>query len=236
MRKKAMIFILEGPSDDTSLTGSLKHIFASSRIEPLIMHGDITSDRNVTNRNIIRKLHEEIKAFCNKNFLTKGNILRIVHIIDTDGAFIPDELIQEEPGCSQIIYSEDNIRCSSKENLIRRNHIKQQNVQKLLDTHNIGGLSYSLYYMSSNLEHVLHNRINLTDEEKEQLSYDFAELCMVKPEYFIQLMTSKDIYIDEPYRESWDFIKSGKHSLERHSNLALCFHGSFGYEDVNKQH
>ena len=228
-----MIFILEGPSDDTSLTGSLKYIFASSRIEPLIMHGDITSDRNVTNRNIIQKLHEEIKAFCNKNFLTKGNILRIVHIIDTDGAFIPDELIQEDTDCRQIVYSENSIRCISKENLIRRNHIKQQNVQKLLDTHNIGGLSYSVYYMSSNLEHVLHNRINLTDEEKEELSYEFAEICAEKPEYFIQLMTSQTVFIDGSYRESWDFIKSGKHSLERHSNLALCFHGSFGYESIN---
>lgn len=223
MRKKAMIFILEGPSDDTSLTGSLKYIFASSRIEPLIMHGDITSDRNVTNRNIIKKLHEEIKAFCNKNFLTKGNILRIVHIIDTDGAFIPDELIQEDTDCRQIVYSENSIRCISKKNLIRRNHIKQQNLQKLLDTHNIGGLSYSVYYMSSNLEHVLHNRINLTDEEKEELSYEFAEICAEKPEYFIQLMTSQTVFIDGSYRESWDFIKSGKHSLERHSNLALCF-------------
>ena len=233
MRKKAMIFILEGPSDDTSLTGSLKYIFASSRIEPLIMHGDITSDRNVTNRNIIKKLHEEIKAFCNKNFLTKGNILRIVHIIDTDGAFIPDELIQEDTDCRQIVYSENSIRCISKKNLIRRNHIKQQNLQKLLDTHNIGGLSYSVYYMSSNLEHVLHNRINLTDEEKEELSYDFAEICAEQPEYFIQLMTSQTVFIDGSYRESWDFIKSGKHSLERHSNLALCFHGSFGYESIN---
>lgn len=233
MRKKAMIFILEGPSDDTSLTGSLKYIFASSRIEPLIMHGDITSDRNVTNRNIIKKLHEEIKAFCNKNFLTKGNILRIVHIIDTDGAFIPDELIQEDTDCRQIVYSENSIRCISKKNLIRRNHIKQQNLQKLLDTHNIGGLSYSVYYMLSNLEHVLHNRINLTDEEKEELSYEFAEICAEKPEYFIQLMTSQTVFIDGSYRESWDFIKSGKHSLERHSNLALCFHGSFGYESIN---
>lgn len=233
MRKKAMIFILEGPSDDTSLTGSLKYIFASSRIEPLIMHGDITSDRNVTNRNIIKKLHEEIKAFCNKNFLTKGNILRIVHIIDTDGAFIPDELIQEDTDCRQIVYSENSIRCISKKNLIRRNHIKQQNLQKLLDTHNIGGLSYSVYYMSSNLEHVLHNRINLTDEEKEELSYEFAEICAEKPEYFIQLMTSQTVFIDGSYRESWDFIKSGKHSLERHSNLALCFHGSFGYGSIN---
>ena len=233
MRKKAMIFILEGPSDDTSLTGSLKYFFASSRIEPLIMHGDITSYRNVTNRNIIKKLHEEIKAFCNKNFLTKGNILRIVHIIDTDGAFIPDELIQEDIDCRQIVYSENSIRCISKKNLIRRNHIKQQNLQKLLDTHNIGGLSYSVYYMSSNLEHVLHNRINLTDEEKEELSYEFAEICAEKPEYFIQLMTSQTVFIDGSYRESWDFIKSGKHSLERHSNLALCFHGSFGYESIN---
>lgn len=233
MRKKAMIFILEGPSDDTSLTGSLKYIFASSRIEPLIMHGNITSDRNVTNRNIIKKLHEEIKAFCNKNFLTKGNILRIVHIIDTDGAFIPDELIQEDTDCRQIVYSENSIRCISKKNLIRRNHIKQQNLQKLLDTHNIGGLSYSVYYMSSNLEHVLHNRINLTDEEKEELSYEFAEICAEKPEYFIQLMTTQTVFIDGSYRESWDFIKSGKHSLERHSNLALCFHGSFGYESIN---
>ena len=117
MRKKAMIFILEGPSDDTSLAGSLKYIFSSSRIESLVMHGDITSNRTITNRNIVKRLHEEIRAFCNKKFLTKSNILRIVHIIDTDGAFIPDDLVQEAPDCSQIVYSEDNIRCSSKQNL-----------------------------------------------------------------------------------------------------------------------
>lgn len=156
-----------------------------------------------------------------------------MHIIDTDGAFIPDELIQEDTDCRQIVYSENSIRCISKKNLIRRNHIRQQNLQKLFDTHNIGGLSYSVYYMSSNLEHVLHNRINLTDEEKEELSYEFAEICAEQPEYFIQLMTSQTVFIDGSYRESWDFIKSGKHSLERHSNLALCFHGSFGYESIN---
>lgn len=156
-----------------------------------------------------------------------------MHIINTDGAFIPDELIQEDTDCRQIVYSENSIRCISKKNLIRRNHIKQQNLQKLFDTHNIGGLSYSVYYMSPNLEHVLHNRINLTDEEKEELSYEFAEICAEKPEYFIQLMTSQTVFIDGSYRESWDFIKSGKHSLERHSNLALCFHGSFGYESIN---
>ena len=91
MRKKAMIFILEGPSDDTSLAGSLKYIFSSSRIEPLVMHGDITSNRTITNRNIIKRLHEEIRAFCNTKFLTKSNILRIVHIIDTDGVFKEDQ-------------------------------------------------------------------------------------------------------------------------------------------------
>lgn len=235
MRKKSHDFHFGRPFRRYITCRLLKVFFSSSRIEPLVMHGDITSDRTITNSNIIKRLHEEIRAFCNKKFLTKSNILRIVHIIDTDGAFIPDDLVQEAPDCSQIVYSEDNIKCSSKQNLCRRNHIKQQNVQKLLDTHNIGGLSYSLYYMSSNLEHVLHNRINLTDEEKEELSYEFAEICTDKPEYFIQLMTSQTVFIDGSYKESWDYIKSGKHSLERHSNLALCFHGSFGYESINSQ-
>lgn len=173
--------------------------------------------------------------FVTKNFLRKATSLESSILLIRMEPLFPDDLVQEAPDCSQIVYSEDNIKCSSKQNLCRRNHIKQQNVQKLLDTHNIGGLSYSVYYMSSNLEHVLHNRINLSDDEKEQLSYDFAEHCMNKPEYFIQLMTSKAVFIDGSYKESWDYIKSGKHSLERHSNLALCFHGSFGYESINSQ-
>lgn len=234
MRKKAIIFILEGPSDDTSLTGSLKSIFATGRIEPLIMHGDITSAKGITSRNVIRRLNEKIKAFCDKRFLTKSDILRVVQIIDTDGAFIPDELIRQDPGCRKIVYSEDYIRCSNRENLCQRNRIKRQNVQKLLETEKIRGLPYSVYYMSSNLEHVLHNRINLTDDEKEILSYDFANQCMNDPNFFIQLMTSKAVFIDESYRESWDFIKNGKHSLERHSNLALCFQGAFGYENEKR--
>lgn len=40
---------------------------------------------------------------------------------------------------------------------------------------------------------------------------------------FLQFLCESDFSVNTGYRESWDFIEEGLHSLERHSNLGLCF-------------
>lgn len=40
---------------------------------------------------------------------------------------------------------------------------------------------------------------------------------------FLHFISDSDFSIMEGYRESWEFIKKEYHSLERYSNLGLCF-------------
>lgn len=49
--------------------------------------------------------------------------------------------------------------------------------------------------------------------------------CKETPETIIlkKFISESDFSVDGDYRSSWKFIKEYKHSLERHTNLGLCF-------------
>ena len=82
---------------------------------------------------------------------------------------------------------------------------------------------YQCYYMSSNLDHVLHNLLNCSSEDKERNAFLFAKKYKNALGEFLQFLCESDFSVNTSYRESWDFIKEGLRSLERHSNLGLCF-------------
>ena len=42
---------------------------------------------------------------------------------------------------------------------------------------------------------------------------------------FIKFISESTFSQCTDYKESWDYIKQDKHSLERNSNLGLCFIG-----------
>ena len=69
--------------------------------------------------------------------------------------------------------------------------------------------------MSCNLDHVLHNKLGSTDEEKEQDAYAFAKKYHRATKDFCDFMIHSDFSVVENY------IKEELHSLERHSNFGL---------------
>ena len=77
--------------------------------------------------------------------------------------------------------------------------------------------------MSCNLDHVLYNKLNSTDEEKENNSYRFARKYKSDTEGFKEFISESDFSVGGDYLSSWKYIKEDKHSLERHTNLSLCF-------------
>ena len=84
-------------------------------------------------------------------------------------------------------------------------------------------IPYKIYYMSCNLDHVLHDKPNATDEEKKANSLDFTEMYYDDINAFIKFISESTFSQCTDYKESWDYIKQDKHSLERNSNLGLCF-------------
>ena len=51
--KKVVLFIVEGPSDEAAIGPIMKKYFSNETVEFKVVHGDITSDRNVNSENIL---------------------------------------------------------------------------------------------------------------------------------------------------------------------------------------
>ena len=109
-RKKIVFIIVEGPSDDEALGIFFTRLFAKQSVHVAITHGDITSDDKNSPKNIVSKICNVVKEYSDKNHFTKKDFLEVIHIIDTDGAYISDDYIVENPTITdKAIYSLNDI-------------------------------------------------------------------------------------------------------------------------------
>ena len=223
-RRKVILVIVEGSSDDTALGFALSQIFDKHTVHIEIMHGDITADYSIQPINIAAYLGKEVKKYANNNHFTPKHFQKVIHIVDMDGAYIPEASVIQDDSLEKVLYTLEEIRTKNAEELIRRNQHKQEKLEKLSRLNRVwASVPYSVYYMSRNLDHVLHNKLDSTDEEKEDDANAFAEKYEKDIDGFVHFISESDFSRMDGYRESWEFIKKDYHSLERYSNLGLCF-------------
>lgn len=221
-RKKILFVIVEGPSDDDALGVILNRIYDKNFVHVHIMHGDITTQSSVTPENIVAKIGGLVRTYADRKF--KPNDFRqIIHITDTDGAFIPNESIIEDSQMSHPFYLTTEIRTNQKFRIEARNFQKQANLNRLVQLTSVWKVPYQIYYMSCNLDHVLYNKLNSSDEEKEYNSLAFARKYQNDIPSFLEFISNSEFSVAGNYKASWEFIRQGLHSLERHTNFGLCF-------------
>lgn len=221
-RKKIVFVIVEGPSDDEALGVLLERIFDRSRVFVYITYGDITTEKGVSHNNILMKLGNAIKSYASNNHLTKSHFQEVIHIVDMDGAYIPDEAVVQNQTYKKVYYTLNEIRTDNAEGIRERNHRKREILDKISSVRTVWGVPYHAYYMSCNLDHVLYNKLNSSDEEKEQDAHNFARQYVKNIPAFKTFITESSFSVCGDYRESWKYISEEKHSLERHTNLGLC--------------
>ena len=223
--KKVVAVIVEGQSDENALGEILKDYFSSEEVQFVVTHGDITSDINTTPANVLKKINELVDRIRETYGYEWKDFLRIIHISDTDGAYVKDCI---ETGDNETIqYYENKIVCSDIKKVVDRNTRKSSVMDKLAfgvsAIHN-KMIPYKLFYNSCNLEHVLYNQLkDFSDDEKEVLSDEFAEKYEGKLEDFIEFISDGSVGVEGSYEDTWKFISKDKHSLERHSNMHLIF-------------
>lgn len=94
----------------------------------------------------------------------------------------------------------------------------------LLTCKAIKDIPYQCFYLSSNLDHALYNKLNLDDEAKAAYAKAFYERFLGKEKYFIDFLNMEVVNgVPESFTASWRYIQEGLHSLERHTNLNLYF-------------
>ena len=221
--KKVIAFIVEGPSDEAAIGSIMKEFFLKNEVQFVVVHGDITLQDYVSVDNILIKIDEQIEGIKRKYRYHTNDFVKIIHIVDTDGVYIPETSIiksEDEP----IQYFEDHIEASNVKGVIKRNESKGKILFKLRKTAKIHGIPYKIYFNSCNLEHVLYGELrNFSDEEKEILSDDFADRFEGKVEEFIAFVASPDIAVQGTYQQTWNYIQKDNHSLNRNSNMHLIF-------------
>ena len=225
-RKKVVLFIVEGSSEEIALGSIMKEFFANNEVRFEIIRGDITSRNDVTTGNVISKINEYISICMSKYSYKLGDILKIIHLTDTDGVFIADEYVQED-SVKEVQYKLDKIVAPFRNSIILRNYRKSSVTKKLVFTNSIRNIPYKIYFNSCNLEHVLYGQLqNFTAQEKVDKADDFALEYENKLTDFKEFIFSKNIAVEGTYRETWEYIQKDLRSLNRGSNMHLIFEAS----------
>lgn len=224
-RKKIVFVIVEGPSDEEALGLFLNRIYDKNSVHVHIVHGDLTTMTG----NIKNRIAEEIRAYANSTHLKKSHFQEVIHIVDMDGAYIPDDAVVEDAGAIDPVYSTVEIRTHDPKGIRSRNKLKRFNLDTISCLHSVwGGVPYQVYFMSCNLDHVLYNKFNCTDTEKENNAFAFASKYKNDVPGFISFIENSDFAVPGTYLETWEFIKQDKHSLERYTNLGICLRAANG--------
>lgn len=221
--KKVVLFIVEGPTDEDALSPVLKKLFQNAQVRFHVVHGDISTDLSVDSSNAINVVNGHIKMEMGRYGFKRNDIIRVIHLIDTDGAFIPNANVVAGD-VEKLQYEENRIVTKLVPQTIARNERKQRVLHRLYPAKKVGGSPYAVYYFSRNLEHVLHNDSgNLTDEQKVDCADQFADTYTDDPEGFVKFLSTSDFTVVGDYGETWRFIFDNTNSLHRHCNVQLLF-------------
>ncbi len=222
--KKVIAVIVEGPTDEDAIGSVLKAYFASEEVQFVVIHGDITTQEFVNAENIVKKIDEKVHIMMNQYGYHDTDMKQIFHILDMDGACIPDEDVCESKQGTSIKYYLDHIETPDVDYIRERNHRKSALLFKLSRTTNVHRIPYRAFFNSRNLEHALYGIVDdMTDDEKSELADDFADKYEDDLEGFIKLINSDEIAVKGTHQETWKYIQKDHHSLERHSNMHLIF-------------
>lgn len=220
--KKIIFVIVEGPSDESALGVLLNRIYCNASVHVHIMHCDITTERNVNPSNIVAKVGGLVRKYAGRIF-KPVNFSKIIHIVDMDGAYIPNDSVIQDDTCTKAHYAPTAIHTPNKPKIEERNQQKRENLDKLSATTKIWNIPYQVYYMSCNLDHALYDKLNTPDSEKEEDAVSFAIQYKDNIPAFLKFISESDFAVTTDYLQSWQYIRSELHSLERHTNLSLCF-------------
>ena len=98
--KKVIFVIVEGETDATAIGQMFTRVFDSHTVRVEIMHKDITADSSVYPSNIVEKVASYVRNYAKAQFsFTPNDFACIIHITDTDGAFVNSDVVVQDESC-----------------------------------------------------------------------------------------------------------------------------------------
>lgn len=220
--KKIVLFIVEGITDQTCLGYIMSELLKEESVHFFLTNGDITSKYGSTPANIKANIGNIVKQFSGNIFKAK-DFQEVIHLIDTDGAFIPDDrIISSDTHGTR--YDTNDIATNHVDIMQKRNQQKAAILDQLIHMNTVWKvIPYHAYFFSCNLDHVLHGNSNLDRIEKNALANAFEKKYMHSPEKFVDFINNNNFTVPGDFKDSWTFIKDDTNSLKRYSNFHLYF-------------
>ena len=221
--QKIILAIVEGQSDRDSLETIFNELTKRNpNVVFAITSGDVLQRPDVNSKNVLSKIKDVVEDYITRYKYYKSDILRVIHLVDIDGAFLnKDKIIHKET--EYIEYQEEGIYTEDVDYIANRNEKKKlllkfiSTKQKVWKT-----IPYNVFFFSCNLEWVLHDsKEYYTLEEKCDLAIDFTERYQDDLDGFIEFINSDDIAAPGDYKKSWEYIESVNNGIVRKSNLHL---------------
>lgn len=221
-RKKVVLFIVEGITDKISLEIIMQDLInKNNEVIFDVVRGDITTDNKINNSNIKNRITEIIKDGGKRKFLPE-NYQEVIHLVDMDAAFISEDKIFHDNRLDRFFYTEKGIFANDIDKVIKRNKKKQQLLKLMSTTKTVfKSVPYRVFYFSSNLEHVLHNIIDVADQDKRDFAYNFEDDYIDDKVGFIDFMCKSSFSVNKNYKDSWDFICQNNNSMKRYTNIDI---------------
>lgn len=223
--KKIVLLIVEGPSDENALGPILRKIISNNNIRFKVTETDITADyRYITVENIEDQLAKHVRRFLANTFHV-DDLLEIIHIVDCDGTFVDNSNVIEKIA-GNVKYLDNTIETKHKDKIERRNQLKSTVLNHLVKVNKLEikkdqFVPYQIYFMSCNLDHVLHNKRNLASNKKIDKANAFSDSYHGREKEFINFLLSNEILVPGNYKESWKEVQTDNNSLSRGSNFAI---------------
>lgn len=227
MAIKIVLFIVEGPSDEETLSAYITKLMFKNRkkLSVQITYGDKTSENipnsktlfTVTADNINQYIENIIIEYLNRKDvkdlgIKAKNIEYVFYVTDTDNCFFEETLPRlNKKECLSKMFNFKEIEVY--QNQVQRRQEKQKNISE----RKIPRVPFETIFFAKDLEAVtIGNSEKLTDELKEKLSNDFAQNSLLIDGFFEKVFRDSSLMQWETFEKSYIGIKTYK---DRASNM-----------------
>lgn len=223
--KKVILFIVEGSTDGTAFGLLFERVFKEHAGKFDIVGGDITTQVSTPPASARQRVRDRVLSRLRLKGYRWSDLERVVHIVDTDGAYVPDAAVVTGPS-NRLIYESERILTPNVQRTVERNRIKRTTLDELISmealTYQKRSVPYAVYYLSRNMEHALHCIAEeLSTDEKERKAREFQRRYKDDIAGFMTFLQSPFVANNGSYEDTWSYIRQGTNSLVRGSNLHL---------------
>lgn len=207
MKKRVVLFVVEGPSDQDALIPFIENEIQKNKMRTTVknMHGDIltkyidgTRRYEVTSSNVRKKLTDKIEEYLDSNIVKSEQIKRkdlkkIYYITDTDYCFF-----------QEFEHSKNKSECLRKIFYFEKLKLKN-NIEVKIET----------IFFSKHLEHVLKNiEENLSNEEKAKIAIEFSKESLKNRDFYI------NTFKDQENLKTWESFSEAYTNIQNYKGRA----------------